>query len=308
MKPPQTPLKPLFSLVFLAAGLSACRETPPARSPAAPASASPVTAGPVSAAPASAAPASAAPASEAAPLPPGTEAQDAALAEGQTALAEGRPEAALRAFLAGSEGPVTGASVSAGLAAAALLEDQKRVDEAEALYLALQARAREVAEVQFVVGRFLAGRERTADAIAAFQAAIRLQPDFLPAYPLLSALLVGGGQRDVAAELLVDYERRLAARIRRVQTEGASDAERVAIVDLLAVLVDERAEEVLRGLLAAESPAVRMAAAGAVADQEEPAALVALAEALGRERDYTAQQVIRAALKRARDRAASTLP
>ncbi|MEZ4473548.1 MAG: hypothetical protein R3F60_22720 [bacterium] len=145
------------------------------------------------------------------------------------------------------------------------------------------------------------------EAIAAFREAIRLQPDFLPAYPLLSALLVSAGQRDVAAELLVDYERRLAARIRRVQTETASDAERLAIVDLLAVLVDERAEETLRGLLGAESPRCGWRRRAPWPIRTSPRPSWPWPEALGREKDYTAQQVIRAALKRARDRAAGSL-
>lgn len=284
--------------IVLLVGLLGCGRTeapPPAKSPPAPASA------------ASAAPASKAP-GPSDPLPEGTDAQNQRFELGQQALGAGDEPGALGHFLAATEGPVTGTQVSASLAAADLLSRRGRAAEARALYESLLARAGQLAEVQFTAGRFFAGQEEADRAVMAFRTAIRLQPDFLPTYPLLGALLVQTGLKEDAAGLLLEYERRLVQRLRQVESPKSPEAERLATIDLLAVLLDERSEEVLRRLLLDPSPAIRMAAAGAVADQDEPEALVALAHALTAERDFTARQVIKAALERARNRATAGAP
>jgi tetratricopeptide (TPR) repeat protein len=290
--------------------LLGCSKDAPAPATA-PASAAPASA-PASAAagaPAGAA-ASDAPPSAPAPgeLPPGTEAQDARFEAAQAALAAGDEAAALPHLLAASEGPVTGTRISASLAAADLLTRKNRPAEARALYEALLSAAGHLAEVQFTAGRFFAGQEEPDRAIEAFQAAVRVQPDFLPAYTLLGALMVQKGLKEEAAGVLLEYERRLVDRLRQAEAPRSPEAERLATIDLLAVLVDERAEGTLRRLLADPSPAIRMAAAVAVADQEEPEALVALANALTAEHDYTARQVLKQALVRARERALRSAP
>ncbi|MEZ4466628.1 MAG: hypothetical protein R3F43_19820 [bacterium] len=91
-------MKHLSSLSFLAAIVATgCRETPAPAQPAAPRSAA------AASAPASAAATDAAPATDApAALPPGNEAQEAALEAGRAALAEGRDDS-VRQF-AGAEG------------------------------------------------------------------------------------------------------------------------------------------------------------------------------------------------------------
>ncbi len=242
------------------------------------------------------------------PLPPGTEAQDAAFESAQAALAAGDEGAATTHFLAAAKGPATGTFVSASLAAADLLTRRGRVAEARTVYEAVLAVAGHLAEVQFTAGRFFAGQEAPERAIEAFQAAVRVQPEFLPAYTLLGALLVQKGQKEDAARMLLEYERRLVERLRQVDAPRAPEVERLATIDLLSVLVDERAEGMLRRLLTDDSPAIRMAAAVAVADQDEPEALVALANALTEERDYTARQVLKEALGRARERALRAAP
>lgn len=281
-----------------ACALAACGRTePPAPAPRA--------AAPVSKA-ASPAPASEAPRPDT--LPEGTEAQQAEFEQGRALMTAGDTRGAVAHFLAATEGPVTGTQVSASLIAADMLVQSDRAPEARALYDALLARAGHIAEVQFTAGRFFAGQEDAARAIEAFQQALRLQPEFLPAYPLLGALLVQTGRKDDAAQILLGYEQRLVLRLRQVVSPTSPEVERLATIDLLAVVMDERAEQTLRTLLADPSPQVRIAAASAVADQDEPEALVALAHALSAEKDFTARTVLKASLARARARATQGRP
>jgi hypothetical protein len=254
----------------------------------------------------SAAPASA-PATQAASAPastapvPSTGSADQlmALDAGNTALDAGQNEQALAHFRVALTGPVNGAWISAGLAAAGLLE-KPAPGEARALYLRLTEVA-PIPEVHFAAGRFHGGQGDAPKAAEALQRAIELEPDFLPAYPLLGGLLVQTGREAEAAPLMLKYEQRLQRATRRLGDPALGLDARLAIVELFGVVDDERTLSALIDALGANKPELRTAAAGALMELGEPTAVQALAKAALAETHPMAKQLMIAALRRARD-------
>jgi len=232
-------------------------------------------------------------------LGPGTEAQQEALRAGNDRLAAGDVPGALAAFLSAHEGQVSGASVSAGLAAADLHESRGEMSAARALYEALSTQAPRLPEVHFTAARFFAGQRERARAIHGFTRAIELQPDFLPAYPLLGALLVQSGRTDEAARRMVTYESRLGAQLRIVRDQRVPTPARVDVVHLLATLDDERVHKTLIELLGYTDRQMRIAAAGALADAPSPEALLALRVAAAAEVEPFTRRVLAEAMRRA---------
>lgn len=284
--------------------LGACDQTPkPAPAPAttAPASA------PDSAAPGSTAPTSAAPASKAVippgtptPLGDGTDGQIENFELGKQALDKGDEATALKHFQRASDGPISGPSVSAALAAANLHELRDRPDQAKAIFVRMVALAPGVPELRFAAARFFAGQRDTERAIEGFRATIRHQPEFLPAYPMLAALWMQAGKQDDATQLLLTYESKLNAQLRRLRDVRSTVGDKVAVLDLLALIADDRASEGMIQALKDTAPEVRIAAAGALGSEGSPGALKALAEALVAEKDPIAKQVLIAATRRAK--------
>lgn len=297
----------LLSLIVLAASLCGCDQAPaPSRAPA---STAPISKSVSSATPASKAPASKAviPPGTPTELGPGTDGQIEYFELGKQALDKGDEATALKHFLRASDGPVSGASVSAALAAASLHEMRKRPDQARAIFVRMVALAPGVPELRFAAARFFAGERDTARAIEGFRATIRHQPEFLPAYPLLAALWMQAGKQDDATQLLLTYESKLNAQLRRLRDAQSAQGDKVAIIDLLALIEDERATEGMIRALKDAAPEVRIAAAGALGDDGSAEALKALAEALTAESDPIAKQVLIAATRRARDAARKSL-
>lgn len=259
--------------------------------------------------------ASLAPPSDAPPIPPGTptvlgagtDGQLEAFELAQQALDRGDEDKAIEYFERASDGPITGTSVSAGLAAANLHELRERPNRAQAIYVRLVALAPGVPELRFAAARFFAGQRDTARAIEGFRATIRHQPDFLPAYPLLAALWVQQDKQDDAAQLLLGYETRLNTQLRRLREDATPPGDKRAIIDLLALMNDERATAALVKALKDPTPEVRQSAAAVLGGDDSAEGLKALAEATLAETDPIVRQVMIAALKRARDAARAEL-
>lgn len=286
-------------LTCAAAALSGCKDRP------APAAPPPV----VDAAPAAPRDAAAPPPDQGPPaLKPDTAAQLEALERGNAALAARDFAGALPHFLSASQGPPSGAAVSALLAAVEALEALDRAPEATELVEKALRLAPAVPEVHLAAGRFFAGQVDHVRAVRHFERALALEPDLLPVYPLLGAVLVKADRPQDAANTMARYEARLNRLLQglRAPTE-TPDARRHAIVDLLALLDDERATEGLIAALRDPHPQVRMAAGGALADAPTAEAVVALSEAAVAEQDGVARRVLAANLARARDALAATL-
>lgn len=293
----------LIALICLGCDQPGAPKAPASTAPAsAPASAPPT-------APASAPPSEAAviPPGTPTALPPGTDGQIEYFELGKEALDKGDEQTALKHFLRASDGPVSGASVSAALAAANLHELRDRPDQAKAIFVRMVALAPGVPELRFAAARFFGSQRDTGRAIEGFEATIRHQPEFLPAYPLLAALWMQAGKNDAATQLLLTYETRLNAQLRRLKSVDVEPGDKRAIIDLLALVADERATQAMIKALEDPAPAVRLSAAGALGDDPSAEALTALAKAMLVEREPVVKQVMIAAARRARDAARADL-
>ena len=233
-------------------------------------------------------------------LPPGTLEQQLALREASDALNAGASERALTAYLRAAGGAVTGTSISAALAATDLYEAQGNLSAARALVERVLREAPRVPEVQFTAARFFAGQRESARAIAGFAEAVALEPDFLPAYPLLAALLVQAGRQGEATPLLIRYESRLGRKLAQVRDERSPVSARLAVLDLLALLDDERVNRTLMLLLRTPRSEIRIGAAAAIADAPSPKGLLALQEAAASETEPFTRRVLAESLRRAR--------
>ncbi|MGK0360890.1 MAG: tetratricopeptide (TPR) repeat protein [Bradymonadia bacterium] len=265
-------------------------------------------------APASSAAASVTPASKAIVAPgtptilvPGTEDQIEYFELGKEALDKGDEQTALKHFLRASDGAVSGASVSAGLAAANLHELRDRPDQAKAIFVRMVALAPGVPELRFAAARFFGSQRDTGRAIEGFEATIRHQPEFLPAYPLLAVLWMQAGKNDDATQLLLTYETKLNTQLRRLKSVDVHPTDKRSIIDLLALVGDERATQGLIKALEDPAPVVRLSAAGALGEDPSSEALAALAKAMLAEREPVVKQVMIAATRRARDAARADL-
>lgn len=297
-----THLRPFAALALI--GLVGCKSDPPTGDPvpsakapaAAPTAPSPTTAP---------APAPGATGGQPATPPPvalgqGTPEQQQALERANAALDAGDTAAALTAYAEAADGPVTGTSVSALLAAAELYGATERAAEARAHYERAVAQAPAVAEIRFAAGRHYAGAGLAPLAAVELREAIRLQPDFLPAYPALAGVLSQTGQATAAAELLATYEVRLQALITRLANAALPDRARVDVIDLFALLEDDRATHALIAAVSSRSDRVKLAAADALTLDPAPEALTALAKAVEAEPDPIIRQALAASMMRAR--------
>ncbi|MFN3197007.1 MAG: HEAT repeat domain-containing protein [Bradymonadia bacterium] len=229
------------------------------------------------------------------------EAQLEALKKAKSELNEGRTRAAYRIFKSAMNGPDLGIKLSAGLAAAELAELEGEVKEAQALYERLINLGSEVAEVHLLAGRFFHRTGDSARGIDALRAATNLQPDLLPAWLSLGQVLIERGRHDEGATALVQYERRLNALSRQLEDEQVPLGDRLAIVQLLGTLNDERSTALLIKLLKHHGPLIRASAGEALAQDDDPEALVALSEAALQERDPEVKRALTGAMLQARE-------
>ncbi len=236
------------------------------------------------------------------PLSDGTPDQLLALKAGNEALARQDSAAALSSFIEAFDGPTTGASISAGLAAAELHAQAGRDAEAGAFYGRLLQMAPDIAEIRFTAGRFYSGSGQAEKAVEELEKAIALQPDFLPAYPLLGGVLAATGAAGQSAELMLTYETRLKLLIDKLGDPGVAGASKVPIIDVLALIEDDRATRALIAAVAGNSVHARLAAADALSHDPDPAALEAISKAALAETDPIARRALTASLKAAKQR------
>ncbi len=239
---------------------------------------------------------------EAPPLAEGTDEQQRALEQGGAALAAGKQAEALAAFLKATHGPLTGSAVSASLAAASLYEEAGESARARALYAGLLQKVPDLPEVHFVAARFEAERGDAAAAVKGFQKTLELQPDLLPAYPLLGATLGRMGRNEEAAKALLEYEKRLQRWISLVRDRGQKRSARLEAVDLLAVLEDERVMKAMIELLVDPDPQLRIAGAGVIADLPDQASFTLLKRVAEIEAEPFTKRVLTEAVERARSK------
>jgi HEAT repeat protein len=238
-------------------------------------------------------------------LPPGTPTQLAALNGAKAALIEGRDREALAAFRQAMEGGLTGTSVSAALAVAELLLAKGATDEAGALYRDLVVRARYVPEVQYAAGRFFWGAGDAARALLALTTAVSLQPDFLPAWELLGLVQARAGKNTEAGRTLTEYELRLGRLVKRAADAGVPAGDRLAALEMLSLLSDERALDGLLTGLRDPEPDIRLAVAELLVDEPSPRALEALSQTALAEKHPELRAALTGVLDRARRRAAA---
>lgn len=237
----------------------------------------------------------------------GTAEQLQALERANAAHDRGDEATALAEYARAAEGPITGASISATLAAAELLNTTDRTAEARALYQRAAEQAPHMAEIRYAAGRFFAGTGESPLAEVELREAIRLQPDFLPSYPALAGVLSQSGQSQAAAPLLLTYEQRLAALMQRLANPDLPASVRTPVIDLFALIDDDRVTRALIDALADRSPYIRLAAADALTFDPDAEALNALAQAVDREPDPMHRRALAASMKRAQATVAASL-
>ena len=139
-----------------------------------------------------------------------------------------------------------------------------RREEALARASSLAARYPRAAAYPYLEGFALQGLGRSADAVRAFEAALRREPEFLPSYPALAGLLAQGPATDAALQVMEEYSVRrrfrlspsehlllAALRYRQRAFAAAADAYERALWQL--VDDDPLRDEALRGLAAARA-------------------------------------------------------
>lgn len=297
-----------FSLLLCAA--AGCRETPPPEAPR-PTAAKPSGALPSEAAPSSVAPREVPSAAAGSVIPESlgeaTLEQAEALERANEAIARGDLPRGREALQVVISGPPSAARTSALMAMAFSYESS---DPAQATrwYEQLVDAAPTVPEVWFAVGRHRGAQEDHAGSISAFEQALRLSPDLLPVYPLLGAQLLQQKKRTELAELMAVYEMRLKALVDRVKSAEEPLESRMHVLELFALLDDERGQETLIELLKDPLAEIRVAAASALAELGEPEGLEAIAKATVAEQDAVARQLLTHTLQRARRRVEQSTP
>lgn len=232
-------------------------------------------------------------------LSEGTAEQLMAIDKANRALAAGDQSQALTHFVEAFQGPTSGAGITGGIGAASMHEQAGRADEARKIYDELLEKVPEVAEIRFTAGRFFGSVGDKSRAIVEFRKVLEIQPDFLPAYPMLGALLTQTEKPDEAAALMLDYERRLKALLDQLLDPEVRWFRRRPIIDIFALVDDERVTRALIKSLGDKKAEIRLAAGDALALDPAPEALKALAKAVMDEEDPIFKRALAASLRRA---------
>ncbi|MEZ4460986.1 MAG: HEAT repeat domain-containing protein [bacterium] len=154
-------------------------------------------------------------------------------------------------------GPVSGPQVTAMIALAEIYKDKGLDSKASALYMDLLARAPNVAEVQFIAGRYMAENGQTSNAIPAYERAIELDSNYLQAYVELGGLYVKAGREEDANKIFLRYEQRIYAISKVLEDKKADPAEKLEILEILSFVKDDRANQAIMGALGDPAPEVR---------------------------------------------------
>ena len=231
-------------------------------------------------------------------LPPGKPDQLRNLEKGKAMLLAGDKETALAHFQAASQGPLTGARVSAMLALGDVHRDMGRPAESLALHEEAARVAPGVPEVQLQLSRAYSAVGRAADAERVVRQAVKLEPRLLAGWVDLGGLLVRAGRPQEAAEAYLSYEKYLFTLVRSLRDGEESD--RLIAVDALSLARDDKAIQALLGRLDDPSAAVRAATAQALGDSASAVAADAIAAHLVSERSEEVRTALTQAAQRLR--------
>lgn len=154
-------------------------------------------------------------------------------------------------------GPMSGPQVTAMIALAEIYKDAGEDARAGALYQDLLARAPDIAEVQFIAGRYLAKSNETTQAIAAYERALQLDSNYLQAYVELGGLYVKAGRDEDANKIFLRYEQRIYALAKVLEDKAADPARKLEILEILSFVKDDRANQAIMGALSDPAPEVR---------------------------------------------------
>ncbi len=202
-------------------------------------------------------------------LPEGTDEQRKMLIEGRTAFLNDQYEEAAEIFeeLALDE-PISSQTISAAVALGQIYLETGRSEQALDLFDQLEEHAGDVPEILLVLARTYEDLGHSRQAIDAYEKAFEAKPDYIFILPEMAELLMREGQKDRAADVLVDYENNVIQLASHLEDhDETSEAERVWIADIFALISDERAHDALRNALVDDpSDTVRTQAAIALGE------------------------------------------
>lgn len=215
-------------------------------------------------------------------LPEGTQEQQDKMNLARAAFLSDRYEIAegLFAELAREE-PVTGTTVSAAIALAQIFIETNRPQQALALLTEVREVAQDVPEVLLVIARVYRQLGQPAEALRTFDRVLLVQPNYIFVYTEMAQIFYEEEDPERAQHLLLRYEQQIESLARALEDpEEFSEEERIYLVDIFAMVHDERGHQALIKALDDPSPEIRARAAQALGDlgvQEAQEALERLA-------------------------------
>lgn len=201
-------------------------------------------------------------------LPEGTEEQQALLNEGRKAFLSDQYEEATEIFeeLAFDE-PVTSDTVSAAVALGQIYLETDRSDEALEMYDNLFEHVSHIPEVIFVIARVFDDLDEPMRALRAYDRAYELNNDYIFILPKMAEILLQDGDEERSGQLLYRYEQRVHQFSNLLESpDEVSEEHRIYVLDILAMLHDERSHRALTNALADPAPQIRADAATALGE------------------------------------------
>ena len=174
-------------------------------------------------------------------------------------------------------GPWSGERVSGAIALGDIYLQTGRPELALELYEGLLKQTPDLPEVHLVVGRALAQMGKQEEAILVLRRVLELQPLYLFVWVELGGLYQAMGKAQQSSEALLEYERKLYAMAKELESPLTPLAARLNGIEAFGMLEDDKATQTLvRIMRAAPEPQVRQAAAIALADARAIEALADL--------------------------------
>ena len=128
-----------------------------------------------------------------------------------------------------------------------------------------------------VVAREYRGMEKYAEAVAAYERAVELQPLYLFLLVELGQLYQRMGQSKKSADALLRYERRLYAAANEVTSSETAPVDRANIIDAFSLIEDDKVTMTLVAVLQKDDePTLRARAARALSEVRATSARAAL--------------------------------
>lgn len=201
-------------------------------------------------------------------LPEGTPEQQEKMNLARAAFLSDRYEIAegLFAELARAQ-PVTGTTVSAALALAQIFIETDRPEEALDLLNDVRKSVEDLPEVLLVIARVYRQLERPAEALRTFDRALQVQPNYIFIYTEMAQIFFEEDDKERGQQLLLRYEQKIEQLATALEDqEKTSEEERIYLVDIFALIHDERGHQALIKALEDQSPHIRARAAQALGE------------------------------------------